>query len=145
MRQRLLDDMKTAMKASNKVALDCLRMIVSDIKKEEIDTRKELGNDDVIRILKKGIKSREDSVAMFDKGGRADLSSKEREEIKILQAYLPAQLTAQQVEKIVLDAIAQLGAKTKAQTGQVMKAVMAQHGGQVDGKMVQQIVASKLT
>ena len=144
MKQRLLDDIKTAMKSSNKVALDCLRMTVSEIKKEEIDSRKELGNEDVIRILKKGIKSREDSVAMFDKGGRADLSSKEKEEIKILKSYLPAQWTAEQVEKIVLDTIAGLGATTKAQTGQVMKAVMAQHGSQVDGKMVQQIVASKL-
>ena len=145
MKQRLLDDMKAAMKSSNKVALDCLRMTISEIKKEEIDARKELGNDDVIRILKKGIKSREDSVVMFDKGGRDDLSSKEKEEIRILKSYLPAQLTAQQVEKIVLDTIAGLGATTKAQTGQVIKAVMAQYGSQVDGKVVQQIVSSKLS
>ena len=144
MKQRLFDDMKTAMKSSNRVALDCLRMMISEIKKEEIDARKELGTDDVIRILKKGIKTREDSVAMFDKAGRTDLSSKEKEEIRILKTYLPAQLTAAQVEKIVTDIIAQVGATSKTQTGQVMKAVMSQHGGQVDGKTVQQIVASKL-
>ncbi len=145
MKQRLLDDMKAAMKSSNRVALDCLRMMIAEIKKEEIDSRKELSNDDVIRILKKGIKSREDSVVMFDKGGRADLSNKEKQEIQILKTYLPAQLDPQQLEQIVVQAIAQLGAKTKAQTGQVMKAIMAEHGSKVDGKLVQQLVASKLS
>ena len=137
--------MRTAMKSSNRVALDCLRMIVSEIKNEEIDSRKEVGNEDVIRIIKKGIKSREDSIVMFDKGRRADLASKEREEVQILKSYLPAQLSTQQVEKIVAETIAGLGAKTKTQAGQVMKAIMAQYGIQVDGKVVQQIVASKLT
>lgn len=137
--------MKAAMKSSNRVALDCLRMMIAEIKKEEIDSRKELSNDDVIRILKKGIKSREDSVVMFDKGGRADLSNKEKQEIQILKTYLPAQLDPQQLEQIVVQAIAQLGAKTKAQTGQVMKAIMAEHGSKVDGKLVQQLVASKLS
>ena len=145
MRQRLQDDMKAAMKASNKVALDCLRMVISDIKKEEIDARKELGSDDVTRILKKAIKSREDSIVMFEKGKRADLASKEKEEVKILSAYLPGQLSQADVEKIVVQKIAEVQATTKAQTGQVMKAVMAQYGSQVDGKLVQQIVASKLS
>ncbi len=144
MRQRLQDDMKAAMKAGNRTALDCLRMVISDVKKEEIDSKKDAANDDVIRILKKAIKTREDSVAMFDKGGRADLAAKEREEIKVLTAYLPQQMPREQVEKIVAAKIAELGAAGKAQTGQVMKAVMAQYGAQVDGKTVQQIVASKL-
>ena len=144
MKQRLLDDIKTAMKSSQKVALDCLRMVMSDIKKEEIDTRKELGDDGVIRILKKGIKSRQDSIAMFEKGGRNDLASKEKEEVKILQGYLPQQLSQAQIEEIVVKKIAETGAQTKAQTGLVMKAVMAQYGSQLDGKAVQQILASKL-
>ncbi len=144
MKQRLYDDMKTAMKASDKVALGCLRMVISDIKKEEIDARKELGSEEVIRILKKGIKSREDSIVMFEKGQRADLAAKEKEEVQILKKYLPAQLPQAQVEQIVAQKIAELGVTGKAQTGQVMKAVMAQCGSQVDGKLVQQIVASKL-
>ena len=145
MKQRLHDDMKTAMKASNRVALDCLRMMISEIKKEEIDSRKELGEDGVIRTSKKGIKSREDSITMYEKGGRNDLAQKEKQEVAILKTYLPEQLSQAQVEQIVAQKIAELGATTKAQTGQVMKAVMAQAGANVDGKMVQQIVASKLT
>jgi uncharacterized protein len=145
MKQRLQNDMRAAMKASNKVALDCLRMMIAEIKKVEIDTKKEMDDAGVIKVLKKGIKSRQDSVAMFERGGRQELAEKEKKEIEILSGYLPRQLSESELEKVVAQKIAETGATTKAQIGQVMKAVMAQFGGEADGKTVQRIAASKLS
>jgi len=144
MKKKLQGDMILAMKSGNKVTLDAIRMIVSEIKKEEIDTGKELADADVIRILKKGIKSREDAMKLYRQGNRPELAAKEEQEIAVLSGYVPAQMAEAELEKVVADAIAALGISSKKETGRLMKEIMGKYGAQVDGKKVQEIAQKKL-
>jgi len=144
MKKRLQEDMKAAMKGGNKLALDVIRMLLADVQKEEIASGKETTNDDVVRIMKRGVKSREDAVKLYQQGNRAELAKKEEEEIKIIKAYLPAQLAEADVEKIVMDIIAGLGIASKKEIGRLMKEVMGRYGSQVEGKTVQAIAQKKL-
>jgi len=143
-KKKLQEDMKAAMKSGSKLALEVIRMMLAEIQKEEIAGGKELTNDDVIRIMKKGVKSREDAVKLYQQGNRAELAKKEEEEIKIIQAYLPRQIPEAEVEKIVTALIAELGIASKKEIGRLMKEVMGRYGSQVEGKTVQQIAQKKL-
>lgn len=136
--------MQAAMKSGEKRKLETLRMILAEIKKEEIDTQKTATDENVLGIIKKGIKTRQESVSQFEKGGRMDLSEKEKIEIEVLKAYLPSQLTGEALKKIVDEVIATLKATSKKEMGLVMKTVMGQYGSQVDGKEVQSLVSEKL-
>lgn len=134
-------DMVSAMKQGDVLRRDTLRLTFSEIKKERIDTRKELTDDDVIKIVKTGLKKRQESISLFKQGNRQDLVDKTQKEIEILQVYLPKQLSKEDLEKIVTDTIAATGKNQ----GMVMKEIMSKYGSQADGKLVQQIVSSKLT
>lgn len=144
MKKKLQEDVKSAMKSGNRVTLDVLRMLLAEIQREEIASGKELAKDDVIRIMKRGVKSREDAVKLYQQGNRPELAKKEEDEIKIIQAYLPAQLSEAEVEKIVADLIAELGIASKKDVGRLMKEVMGRYGSRVEGKTVQMIAQKKL-
>lgn len=137
-------DMVSAMKANDVLKRETLRLLMSEIKKERIDTRKELTDEDVMKIIKSGIKKRQDSIELFKQGKREDLVEKTQLEIKILEVYLPKQMPQEELEKIIVEIIAKLGAGSPKDTGRIMKEVMSNYGSQVDGKIVQQIVSSKL-
>lgn len=145
MKKKLQEDMKSAMKSGSKVTLDVLRMLLAEIQREEIASGKELAKDDIIRIMKRAVKSREDAVKLYQQGNRPELAKKEEEEIKIIQAYLPAQLSEAEAEKIVADLIAELSIASKKDIGRLMKEVMGRYGGQVEGKTVQMIAQKKLS
>jgi uncharacterized protein YqeY len=117
---------------------------MSEIKKERVDSRKEPTDEDVMRIIRNGIKKRQDSIELFKQGNRNDLVEKTQAEIKILEVYLPKQMPKEELEKIITDIIAKTGAASPKDTGRIMKEVMSTYGSQVDGKIVQQIVSSKL-
>jgi hypothetical protein len=138
------EDMKAAMKSSDKMRVETLRMVIAELKKEEIDSMKPLDEETFLKVLKRSVKRRKESIDQFKAGNRPDLVEKEEAQLKIVEAYLPQQLSPSEVEKIVAAAIAETGAKTKQDSGKVMKAVMGKYGGQIDGKTVQQIVAAKL-
>lgn len=142
--EKVQEALKEAMKSGDKTRRDALRMLLSDLKKEQIDSRKELDEATATKIVKRGIKKRKESIEQFKIGNRQDLVEKEEAEIKILEEFGPKELSEAEVEKIVEAAIQETSASSKQDTGKVMKAVMGKHGGQVDGKMVQKIVASKL-
>jgi hypothetical protein len=144
MKKKLQEDMKAAMKSGNRIMLDVVRMILAEAQKEEIASGKEATKDDVIRIMKKGIKSREDAVKLYQQGNREELARKEAEEIKILQSYLPKQLDEAEVEKIVTDIIGELGIVSKKDIGRLMKEVMGRYGSRLDGKTVQAAAQKKL-
>jgi uncharacterized protein len=139
------NDMKTAMKAQQPVKVGALRMLISEIKKREIDKRTPLDEGEIHKTIASLIKQRNDSVEAFEKGGRQDLADKEKDEIEILKVYMPQQMSTSEVEAIVVAAIKETGASAPADMGKVMKAVLAKTGGRADGKTVNELVRSKLT
>jgi uncharacterized protein len=138
-------DLKTSMKAKDTVKLNVLRMVKSAVKNKAIEAKQDtLPDPAVLEVIQKQVKQRRDSVEEFKKGGRQDLVDKESKEIEILQAYLPAQLSADELKTIVQKAIEKTGAKTKADMGKIMKEVMPQVKGRTDGKQVNQAVTQLL-
>lgn len=141
---KLQKDMLTAMKNKETVKKDTLRLIVSEIKKDQIDNKKELSESEIQKIIKRGIKSRREALKLFQQGNRNDLAETTQQELKVLEAYLPAQLPTSELEKIIIATITELEAATPRDTGKVMQAIMSKYSSQVNGKTVQQLVAAKL-
>ncbi len=144
LKERIQSDIKTAMKARNKQELEVLRMTWSQIRRGEIDSRIDFTDDDVLKILKSGVKSREESVSMFKKGGRDELAEKEIFEITVLKRYLPEQFSIEKIEEIVEKIISDKGLSEPKDMGIIMKTVMTEYGAQVDGKIVQEVTKLKL-
>ena len=142
---RLQDDMKAAMKSGDTLTRDTLRLAITDLKKKELDLARDLKPEEELAVLAKCVKSREDSVTQFDAAARKDLADKERAEIGVLQRYLPTMLSEDATRALVQQAIAKLGVSSKKDLGQVMKAVLAEHKGQVDGKLVQKLATELLS
>lgn len=144
LKDQIQDDTKKAMKAKDPVKVGVLRMIFSEIRRFEIDNRKDITDDEVIKILKRGVKSREESVALYRKGEREELAQKEEQEIEIISQYLPKQLSINQVEEIVESVIAEHNLSHPKDMGVIMREVMSRYGSQVDGKTVQEVARVKL-
>jgi uncharacterized protein len=132
LRERITEDMKAAMRASDKERLSTIRMLLAAIKQREVDERITLDDAQVIAVLEKMIKQRRESIVQFEQGARQDLADKERSEIVLLQSYLPAQLTEAEVDAIIRDAIASTGAASVKDMGKVMAAVKARAAGRAD-------------
>ncbi len=141
---RIQEDMKTAMKAQDAIKVGALRMLISEIKKREIDKRAPLEEAEIHKTIGTMIKQRHESIEAFEKGGRSDLVAKEKAEIIPLQVYLPQQLSREEVEAIVAAAIQETGAAVPADIGKVMKAVLAKTAGRADGKLINEIARTKL-
>ncbi len=141
--QRIQNDIKLAMKSGEKRKLETLRMVLADIKKEEIQ-KAQLKDEDVLTLIKRNVKTRQESIAQFEKGGRPDLVEKEKAEIEILKIYLPSQLTPEALKAAVQEVIGNLKVTSKKDMGLVMKTVLGQYGSQVDGKQVQAVVMQLL-
>jgi uncharacterized protein YqeY len=142
--QQLDQDMKAAMKQKDKETLSTIRMVRAAIKKVEIDNRGELSDDQALQVVMKEVKQRRDSLAEYEKAGREDLAAKEKREIEILSAYLPQQLSEEELREIVQQAIADTGATSKKEMGKVMGAVLPKVKGRADGKQVNQLVQQLL-
>ncbi len=136
--ERLQDDLKEAMRASETMRRDTIRLVISALKLKAIDGKQELDEGEEFTVLKKEVKNRRDSIEQYEAANREDLAAIERAEIDVLEPYLPEEMSAEQVREIVQAAIQQLGATSKKEMGKVMQTVMAEHKGQVDGKVVQQ-------
>ncbi len=142
---QIQNDMKTAMKAGEPLKVGALRMLISDIKKREIDKRADLDDAEIHKAIATMLKQRQDSIEAFTKGNRPDLADKEKAEAEILRVYLPAQLSAAEVEAIVVAAIKEVGAAKPEDIGKVMKAALAKSGGRADGKLVNELARKKLS
>lgn len=129
-------DFKGALKNKKTEELSVLRMLKSSIKNFEIGEQKTANDDDVIRLIQHEIKQRKDSIESYTSGGRAELADKERSEIKILEKYMPQQLSPEELIKIIEKAISEVGATTPADMGKVMGRVMPQVAGRADGSTV---------
>ncbi|MBV6514052.1 MAG: putative protein YqeY [Ignavibacteriaceae bacterium] len=142
---KLEQDLLTAMKAKEGDKVDVLRMVKAAVLNYKIDKKKEILTDqEVHEILQKQAKQRRESIDSFEKAGRTDLAAKEKKEVEILQAYLPKQLSDDEIKTFAQQAIAKSGAKSKAEIGLVMKELMPMVKGKADGKKVNEILASLL-
>ena len=138
-------DLKDAMRAKDAGRLNVLRMLKSALKYAAIE-KSDAGLDDAaaVQVIRKQVKQRQDSIESFEKGGRPELAAKEKEELAILNAYLPKGLSAEELAALVRDAIAEVGATSKAQMGAVMKALQARVAGRADGKTLSGEVSRQL-
>jgi uncharacterized protein YqeY len=145
-REKIMNDMKSAMKDKNQVRLDAIRFMQAAIKKFEIDSRPNpITSEDVTGVIKKLVKQRKESIEQFQSANRQDLVDKEMIELKILEEYLPAQMSKEQIEKIVSETIAEVKASSIKDMGLVMKAVLAKTQGTADNKTVSELIKSKLS
>jgi len=141
---RLSEDLKTAMKAKEKVKVATIRMVRAQLKDFQIAKRDELTEEDEISVLINAAKKRKEALELYEKSDRQDLIEQEKQELEIISAYLPAQLSKEKVEKVVLKIIEEVGASSPQDLGKVMGAAMKELKGKTDGKMVQEIVREKL-
>ena len=146
LQERIDSDLKDAMRAKDAAKLGVLRMLKSALKYSAIEKSAEgqLDDAEAAQVIRKQVKQRQDSIEQFEKGGRAELAAKEKEELAILNAYLPKGLEADELAALVRDAIAEVGATSKAQMGAVMKALQAKVAGRADGKTLSQEVSRQL-
>jgi uncharacterized protein YqeY len=156
LKAKMMEDLKAAMKGGDKVKLSTIRQIQSTVKNKEIDnrvvavdpndkrTQEQKDDDMIISILKTLVKQRKDSIEQFTAGGRADLVAQEEAELKIVESYLPQMMSRDQIESIVAQAISDTKASSAKDMGLVMKAVMAKTQGLADGKVISEVVKSKL-
>lgn len=141
---KLMEDLKGAMKAHDAVAVNAIRGVIAKAKDATVNAGKEMSDEAVLGVVSKAVKQREDSIAQFTAGGREDLAATERAEMEWLKKYLPEQLSEADVEAAVRAVIAEIGAAGKKDMGRVMKESMARLKGQADGKVVSRIVAAAL-
>ena len=144
--EKILSDYKEAMKKKDTVKSSCLSFLRAQMINVAIEKRKKLLDDnEVIAVIKKQIKQHQDSVEQFQKGERLDLADKETKELEVLKSYLPAQLSSEEVKKIIEEVIAGIGAQGLKDMGKVMKEVMAKIGQSANGKLVSDLVKEKLS
>ena len=144
LQDRIGEDLKTAMRAGETLRRDTLRMVLAAFKNRRIELGRDLEEADALAVLLSAVKSREDSARQYADAGRADLAEKERAEIDVVRGYLPRQLDEAETTALVESKIAELGVTSKQDIGRLMKAVMAEHKGRVDGKLVQRLAAERL-
>ena len=148
LQERVDADLKEAMRAKDATKLGVLRMLKSGLKYAAIaksGAEAELSDAEAVQVIRKQAKQRQDSIESFEKGGRAELAKKEKEELSILNEYLPQPMSPDEVSKIVRETIAEAGATSRAQMGAVMKALQAKVAGRVDGKALSAEVARQLS
>ena len=144
LKESILSDMRGALKASDPLKLNTIRGLVSEIKNREIDLRRELEKDEIISLISTQIKKRKEAAALFDKGGRGDLCEKENQEIKILQEYLPDQVSESDLRNRIEEVILELGIVDMKDLGKIMKAVIPEFKGRADNGQIKNLVAEYL-
>ena len=145
LKEKITEDMKSAMRAGEKDRLATIRLILSAIKQREVDERIALDDTQVLAVVEKMIKQRKESITQFEAGGRADLVAKEAAELTILQAYLPAQMSDAEIDALIAEAIASTGAASIKDMGKVMNAVKAKAQGRADMGAVSGRIKQKLS
>ena len=145
LKERITEDMKTAMRAGEKDRLGTVRLILAAIKQREVDERIMLDDTQVLAVLEKMAKQRKESITQFESGGRADLVAKEQAELALLQGYLPAQMSEAELDGIIAEAIASTGAASIKDMGKVMGVVKAKAAGRADMSAVGARIKAKLS
>ena len=144
LKTRIQDDMKAAMKSGNKKRLGAIRLILAAIKQREVDERIELSDDQVLAVLDKMVKQRRDSVSQYEQAGRSELAEQEHYEIGVIQDYLPAALSEDEITALIAEAISTTGAASVKDMGKVMAEIRPKVQGRADMGQVSALVKSKL-
>jgi len=145
LKERLEQDFIMSYKAKEEMKISVLRMVKSAIKNAEIAEKQPLSEEGITKVLKKEVKQRLDSISEYEKAGRQDLVDKEKNEAEIIKAYLPEELSDSEVNSIIIEAIAEIGAKEMKDIGKVIALVMQKSKGRADGSKVSAVVRSKLS
>ena len=145
LKDRITEDMKTAMRAGEKERLGTIRLVLAAIKQREVDERITLDDTQVLAALEKMIKQRKESITQFESGGRADLVAKEKAELTVLQAYLPEQMSDAEIDALIAEAVAASGATSIKDMGKVMGLVKAKAQGKADMGAVSARIKQKLS
>jgi uncharacterized protein YqeY len=145
LKERITEDMKSAMRAGEKERLGTIRMVLAAIKQREVDERIVLDDGQVLAVVEKMIKQRKEAITQFASGGRADLVAKETAEIGLLQGYLPAQMSDAEIDAVIAEAIAATGAASIKDMGKVMGLVKAKAQGRADMGAVSARIKQKLS
>ena len=145
LKARITEDMKSAMRAGEKERLATIRLILAAIKQVEVDTRAALSDEDLIPLLDKMCKQRRESIEQYEKADREDLAAKERQELEIIQTYLPAQLSAEEIDALISEAIAQTGAESVRDMGKVMGIIKPRAQGRADMAAVSAQIKARLS
>jgi len=143
--ERLVDEMKQAMRSSDKVRLSTIRMIRTAVKNKEIELRKKLDDEEIQRVIQGMLRRTEESIEQFRLGGRMDLVDKESQEGDILKSYLPQALSTEEILKVIDESIQETQASSLKDLGKVMKSVMLKLTGKADGKVINQLVKERLS
>lgn len=143
---RLTEDLKFAMKSRDQLRMDVIRMIKAAVLNKEVELKRDLDDAEMSRVMTTLVKQRRESIEQFEKAQRQELAAKERQEIEIIESYLPKPISPEELETLITSVIADTGSRSIKDLGAVMKAVMARLGGQtVDGKLVSELVKRKLS
>ncbi|AJC73587.1 aspartyl-tRNA amidotransferase subunit B [Pseudothermotoga hypogea DSM 11164 = NBRC 106472] len=145
LKSRLNQDLKEALKAKDEVKLRTVRMLLTAIKNFEVEKMTLATDEDILQIMSKEIKKRQEAIEMYEKGGRQDLAQAERQEIEVIQSYMPKQLSEEEIKEIAKKVISELNLKGPKDVGVAMKAIMPQVKGRADGKLVNKIVSELLS
>jgi uncharacterized protein YqeY len=145
LKARLSGEMKEALKAGEKVRLSALRLLAASMKNREVELRRDVTDEEFFEVVAREVKRRKEAAEAYEKAGRKDLLDRERQEQRVLEAYLPVGLSDQEVEALVEEAIIATGASGPGDLGKVMSQVMAKAKGRVDGAKVNTLVRSRLT
>jgi uncharacterized protein len=141
---RLAEDLKRVMKSGDKIALEAIRGVRSQIQLSKTTRDESLSEDRLLEILAKEVKKRKESIALYEQGNRMDLADGEKREIEVIESYLPAALTESEIDRIIADSVQESGAQSLKELGKVMSILMPKIKGRADGRLVQEKVKKKL-
>jgi len=144
LKDKIKDDLKASMKSQDKTSMAVLRMLNSDIRNKEIELIKEIGDEEIVKIVKSNVKKRKDAIVLYRQGNRMDLAKQEEDELVVLQKYVPEEMGEAALRRIVKDVIFKTGLNKSADFGPLMKEVMKEVKGNADGKTVSSIVNEEL-
>jgi uncharacterized protein YqeY len=139
MQARIERDLKAAMKSGEKRRVSTLRLLLSALKNEKINSQRELTDEEAEAIIRRAVKQRKESIEVYERTGRADIATGEKEELAILEAYLPQAMSDAELEETIRGIVKEKAFSSAKDIGQLMKELMARHRGRADGKRAQEI------
>ena len=145
LKDKLMEDLKQALREGDERRKSAIRLAMAAIRNAEIEKRRELDDGEILQIIAKEVKQRRDSIAEFAKAGRQDLIDQEKAELEVLLAYLPRQMTREEIEEAARRVIQEVGATGLSQMGKVMGRLMPQVKGRADGRLVSEVVRALLS
>lgn len=144
LKEKLQEDLKSSMKNKDTIRKSVVTLVRAAIKQYEVDNRTELTDEGIMDIISKQLKQRNDSLAEFEKAGREDLVVETKSEIQVLKEYLPQQLSEEELEKIVIETISEVGASSMKDMGKIMVAIKPKTAGRADGRKINELVKKNL-